>query len=326
MNSVFHVCCILVYIFVVSACHVEQAEPSKYQILRIGSDCLYPKDTALFLNFQKKTGIRVKIRHLSADSIQKHLAHYGVLSSIDCIVLSSIFPMKKLASTRDLQSIPAHRLPSNTGNFLPLNSRKWFPIGIDPYVLHTRNDSLKTLDNYSDLLHHPFYTTLESPADWYPFYTYILEKNTANMSNLKHWKHQLDSNNLGLPEVGDSVSIPSAKEIFLTKYSVFQQVEQRKQYRLKKAGIIFPDQLKKGVFANFHCFAVVRQSTNYSNALELFAHLLSPGFNRRLNAHFGTLPLSQKAQKEILRQEIRFYLPENLWAKNRNPLLRKYLR
>jgi len=58
-----------IFSVLIAGCRLETAKPSLKQYLLVATDCLNSKDHFLFKSFEKQSGIKVRILHLSTDEI-----------------------------------------------------------------------------------------------------------------------------------------------------------------------------------------------------------------------------------------------------------------
>jgi hypothetical protein len=143
---------LILIVTLLSGCQLESAKEQQQQELVIASDFLNKRDESLFKDFNSSRGIRVRILHMSADSLTKRLNTSGFASGIDMVMLRSSLDMCKIDKQGFLQVIHDRALrPEIPARYRDTNSR-WFGIAIDPYIILSGNqDSLKRIRNYRDL-------------------------------------------------------------------------------------------------------------------------------------------------------------------------------
>lgn len=288
-----------------TSCKLEKARPAKKQYLIIASDCLESKDAKLFTNLKKSEGIKVRIVHLSADSLKKKLIKEGANCEIDAILLSSVYSMKDLSDKNLLQKIPEEELPKSLPSKYLSKTKNWAGIGIDPYVLITVDDSLHKIKQYSNLTtKYKWQSTLSSDAEWYPFYAPIVQKNNSkNKNNAYRWIYDFSENNLGTLSKQDT---NSQCNTLLTSFSKFQTSDLIKKSKFKDGKLLFPNQRIGGSYYNMHCYALVKQARNCTNALKFFNYLLIENVNKRVNATWKTFPVISINESIYDYQNLRF--------------------
>lgn len=288
-----------------SACTIEEAKPSKFQELIIASDCLEPKDTILFQRFSKSREIRLKIWHMSADSIHKHLDKEGLNTRIDAVILFSSYNMYQLDKKNHLQKISDVNIAANLLEKFRAPSGKWVGLGIDPIIFVTLNDTSGKLRTYSDLLkNEKWCSDLNGKSEWYPFYAPIVQKMDPQKDyNALDWIKSFTGNK------SKSVSYPDSLtncNNLLTRYSMFHKNQSLKKSHFKKGKLIYPNQRTGGSFYNMICFGIIKQAKNYTNALTFFEYLMDEKVNKRLNNYWRTFPVITSEESSFSYQNVRF--------------------
>jgi ABC-type Fe3+ transport system substrate-binding protein len=274
----------LFLVFCFSACTIDEARPNKKQVIVIASDCLESKDVTLFHSFEKFSGIKVKIRHFSPDSLKQLLVHEGVDTEIDAVILASTYSMYQLDNSNLLHKIKKEKFPKQLEKNYRSKKSTWAGIGIDPYVIAISKDSSKKIAEYKDLLEksNTFYS-LHTADFWNPFYASIAQRmGTKNKRNSADWLKKMRDNSKEYRSLNDTIASHS---IFFSSYSVLNLKKD------KKLKLIFPNQLTGGSYYNMVCFGIVNQARNYENAVTFFGYLLNESFNKRLNYHWKKFPV-----------------------------------
>lgn len=288
-----------------SSCRLEKARPFKKQNILIASDCLNSSDTTLFKSFKKKYNIRVRIITISTDSLETRLKKEGFSTEIDAVILSSVYSMYKMEKSDLLQKVPSEQIATSIQNKYRSNSEKWTGIGIDPYVFITINDTLKKVKSYKDLLlHTKWCTTLTTDDDWYPFYSNIVYKIKPEAEyNSVDWIRNFIKNKNGIISESDS---SFNCNVLLTYYSTYKKNDAIKNTRFAKGKLIFPNQRSGGLYYNMHCFGIIKQARNYSNAVKFYNYLLLEPVNKRVNNTWKTFPVIHEKDSRINYQNLRF--------------------
>ena len=274
----------LFLVFCFSACTIEEARPNKKQVILIASDCLESKDVTLFHSFEKFSGIKVKIRHFTADSLKQMLVQEGVDTEIDVVILASTYSMCQLDNSNLLHKIKKEKFPKQLEKNYRSKKSTWAGIGIDPYVIAVSKDSSNKIDEYKDLLEksNTFYS-LQTADFWNPFYASIAQNmGKKNKRHSADWIKKMRENAMEFISMNDTIASHS---IFLSSYS---ELNLKKNKALK---LVFPNQLTGGSYYNMVCFGIVNQARNYENAITFFDYLLNESVNKRLNNHWKKFPV-----------------------------------
>lgn len=274
----------LFFVFCFSACTIEEARPNKKQVIVIASDCLESKDVTLFHSFEKFSGIKVKIRHFTADSLKQLLVQEGVDTEIDAVILASTYSMCQLDNSNLLHVIKKEQFPKKLEKNYRSKKSSWAGIGIDPYVIAVSKDSSNKIDEYKDLLEksNTFYS-LQTSDFWNPFYASIAQRmGKKNKRNSADWIKKMRKNAKEYSSLNDTIASHS---IFLSSYSELN-FKKNKEFKL-----VFPNQFTGGSYYNMACFGIVNQARNFENALAFFDYLLNESVNKRLNNHWNKFPV-----------------------------------
>ena len=296
--------CFLIVCF--SACNLEQAHVNRKQYLVIASDCLYPNNIELFKRFEKLEGIKVRILHLTPDSIKYKLKSEGLNCTIDAVILSSVFDMNELDKAHLLQPIQKESFPEELSIKHLSKTKTWAGIGIDPYILITRGDTLQKIKTYRNLLRESSWCTdLKNESDWYPFYSFVVNKNDSKSKfNAKDWITQFKSNEQKSHLFIDSLG---PCKVNLTTYSRYKTNQSDSNSIYKKGKLVFPNQHIGGSYYNMVCFGIIKQAPNYTNGIKFFQYILQKTVNERLNNVLNKFPInSNKTSIYDYQQNLRF--------------------
>ena len=288
------------------ACNLEKAHPNKNQYLIIASDCLKSKDAKLFKNFKKSAGIKVRIIHLSADSIKHKLRTEGLNSDIDAVILASIYDMNNLDKSNLLQVISNDNFPSNLAKKHISKTKTWAGIGIDPYVFYSIDDTLQKIKTYRNLLkENRWSSNLTNETNWFPFYSFIERKiDPKSTFSAQAWITQFESNKQNRKSFSDSLG---PCKIHLTTYSNYRESLADKKSIYKKGKLVFPNQHIGGSYYNMVCYGIVKQAPNFTNGVKFFQYILLKSVNDRLNNALNMFPInSYESSIYSYQQDLRF--------------------
>jgi spermidine/putrescine-binding protein len=290
---------------VLTACKVEKARPFKKQHLYIASDCLTYKDSSLFRTFEKRWKVDVHIFNFSTDSLEEVLISEGINSAYDVVILSSVYDMHEFNEKELLQRIPEESFPKELPLKYRSKSRKWCGLGIDPYIILTKDDSVNRVRSYRDLsTKSNWCTDLKKNNQWYPFYAVIAQKiDPKSTFSAVNWITNFTKKRSKIFAETDSVQQCNT---VLTNYSQYRKNELFRSKFYKKHQVIFPNQRSGGTYFNMPCFAVVKQARNYTSAIKFLNYLFIESVNKRINFHWSDFPLVMNKQSAIAYQNIRF--------------------
>jgi ABC-type Fe3+ transport system substrate-binding protein len=288
-----------------ASCGIETAKPFRKQHIFIATDCLDPSDSKLFKGFEKNYRIKIHIRHFTADSLKDILSEQGHNTEFDAVILSSVYDMNDLNQKGVLQRLP----DDSISEALPIKhrsvSRTYFGIGIDPYIIFTKDDSISRVRAYRDLTKKTTWCTdLKTSSDWFPFYAVIAQKiDPKEKYNAVDWIGQFIENMDS--QLSEEDSISGCKSVF-TSYSHYRSGQIFKNKYFKDHQVIFPNQRSGGTYFNMPCYGVIKQARNYSNAITFLRYILKEPVNKRLNFRLSMFPLINEKTGSIPYQNTRF--------------------
>jgi hypothetical protein len=249
---------------------------------------LRPKDTIHYKGFEKRTGINVKILHLSADSIQKMLKSKGYNSKIDLVFLNS------LSAVKDVETGFFHKFQYNVAKkelsfYKPILENKWLIAGIDPYVFSYFQDSIERPTNYNQLTKGFLWATPneENLNIFLAHIKYNLRKNDEN--GFREWKQKFKRNQV-IYEAGTD-SLASIQFLFSKESDIKSDLRLGKQ---KRRVISYPTGNSGCPFADRYCIALVDQSLNFYNAKRLLKYIQ---FYGRIPAPFMIKPFPKEGKE-----------------------------
>lgn len=276
-----------------AGCSIEEANKGNKNELIIASDFLKSKDSILFRKFSKANNIRVKIRFISSDSIQKSLRKDGFNSDFDLVFV------KSLLSVKDLKSIKFHHLSQNIikeslTNFQSFQNNSWFAIGLDPYVFSYIPDTLDVPTSYKHLTKNFNYTSL-NPVENAVLLAHVKHLTKKNPSYYSSWKKSFEGNYIPFNPRADS--LPS-KQFFLLKWS--QYLENPILKKNKKRIVNFTLN-NTALYADRKCIAVVLEAKNFNNACLFLSFLNTKSNSAYFFEKMGIIPI--KSKNEVYKYE-----------------------
>ena len=259
-----------------NSCSIPEVQPAAKSTVVLASDFLYAKDSVLFANFEKQQKVKVKIKHLSADSILAHFKDYQYNSQFDGVLLYSTYTLNKLSNAQVLHPLSKKLLDAPQGAKSPNND--WFVFGIDPYVIDFGRGKTKQFA-YNELTHdvkwEPVLTKEESTA----FYASVLHQfGRSNMHKSMQWLQEM-KDHMYSSKIADT--LPKAA-FTLTRFSKAQ-----KEYH----HIILPTQGRIGVFYDGVGIASVRHSKKYVAITKLQSYLLNSFNNQAITGKLFLFPI-----------------------------------
>ena len=294
-----------IFSVLIAGCRLETAKPSSKQYLLVATDCLNSKDHFLFNSFEKQSGIKVRILHLSTDEIVAKLKSEGINTEIDCILLSSVVEMDRISKIKTLQKIAADSLPEVLGTKYISEDRSWFGLGLDPYVIVSLGEYSKKIKDYSDLKSTDSWCTdLRSRKELFPFYSYVAHKiQPTSLISEEEWIDNFNAKKIKTLENEDTLIYST---VLFTKYSSILTKVNNTLKVYKKGQVLFPNQRHGGVYYDMPCFAVVKQARNFTNAMFFLDAIYTNLLNAKINRQLNTFPISPDAALKGSYQTIRF--------------------
>lgn len=268
--------CILIIIGL-SSCSVPEVTTTSKSTVTLASDFLYAKDSLLFANFEKQQNIKIKIKHLSADSILAHYKHYKYNSQFDGVLLYSTYTLNRLSQAKVLHPLSKELEDAPQGAKSPNND--WLAFGLDPYVIDFGKHETKNIA-YNELTHDvkwdPVLTKEESAA----FFASVLHQfGRNNMHKSLKWLQEM-KNQMYWSPMNDT--LPKAN-FTLTRFSKAQK---------KYHHFILPTQGRIGVFYDGVGIASVRHSKKYASITQLQSYLLQSFNNQAITGKLFLFPIN----------------------------------
>ena len=288
------------------SCGLETARPSKKQELVIASDFLNKNDLLLFRSFEEQYGVTVRLKSMSADSIHKHLKLHGYASHIDLVFLQSSLDFCDLEADNLLHTLKRQDLLAQIPKKYQGKNGSWFGLSIDPYVVVYKKDTNTLIQNYKDLLRRPVWTTnLREGQQLDAFYAGLMFRGRNNSGQSLKLIEGFEAKKTILKKSIDSLfNYPP----LLTSYSAFYSDTSVMRTRYRKLKLIFPNQKYGGTLYELRAIGLVKQASNYSNALEFILYLVKEENNQRINNWWNTFPVGNTLDRSFEYQNQRFKL------------------
>ena len=289
---------------------VKTAKVPKKQTVIIYSDCLNSKDILLFKSFEKKQKIDVKIINLPTDTIINKIKKDKYNTTADLVILKSLFGIYKAQKADLFQPCKSWKINELVNKKYKSSKKTWFGIGIEPYILISKNDTISSINSIGDLLYQKnqdkWSTDLENPSELLPLIAPILKnkKRTESLGwvrDFTKFQHQ-DQNKK------DKNGIPKmTTDVLLTTYGSFVKMSERNDSLDSQLKLIFSNQTKKGAFFNLHCTGIVKQARNYENAKLLIEYISTNSTNEKLNNKWKTFPIGLHERKHNFAYQNTFF-------------------
>lgn len=279
----------------ISSCVIETAKKPKRQVVTIYSDCIGKSEISIFRKFQKKEHIKVKIVHLSTDSIIEKITREGVNSTADILLFKSLYGTFKATKLKLFQPWKSWKMNELVHKNHKSKNGTWYGIGINPYVFISKNDSLSTIESIGELFY-PNYldkwsSDLETSSHLLPLFAPILFN--KNYRESKSWISTFTRNQHTQLNEMDKNGIPvMTADILLSTYQSFYKMSERNDSLDLQLQLVFSNQNKRGAFYNLITVGIVKQARNFENAKLLLEYIASASVNEKLNNVWKTFPIS----------------------------------
>lgn len=262
-------------LLLVGSCSIPEAQAPKKSTIILASDFLYAKDSILFANFEKQQNIKVKIKHLTADSILAHYTFYEYNSKFDGVLMYSTYTLNKLSIAHILHPLSKELIDAPKGAKSPNND--WIVFGLDPFVIDFGTDNTRNYA-YNEFTHgfkwEPNLTKDESAA----FFASVLHQfGRKNMYKSMTWMRSMKDHMYWTA----SDTLPKAN-FTLTRFSKAQ-----KEY----TNFVVPSQGRFGVFYDGIGTGIIKHSAKYSEITKLQLYLLNSFNNQALTGKLFIFPL-----------------------------------
>jgi hypothetical protein len=268
----------------ITACTIETAKPTKSEALVIASDFLHEEDTILFKDFSTKNGIRLVIRHLSADQMISEMESKGYNSGIDLVFSDDMQTPVKLNKNGLLQDLVEMENGVKSQNEYISYRHNFVGIGLDPFVFKYTSDSTRGTTRYADLSEVRHYHTL-SESEIISFLSPVRRK--MNRAKTYDWTQKWAERSLLRPENGPW---RDSAELVLCKYSQLDEITDSVWMSYPEDSY-FPLSESTGSYFDLMSISVVQQAEHYTDAQKFLEHCQNSGHNATLNQKLGRFPI-----------------------------------
>ena len=283
---------------VISSCGYEELSENKNQTITIVSDYLSDRDSLLFIDFTKKTKVKVRIIQLNSDTILKRISKDPLMNGFDCIMVSDLDVLNQLDRLHLLQKISSESAPLKNNNNYRLT-------GLDPLVYYANRNLNPDSVNYTDLSTVFWYSNLEE-TQLMRLFNCIKKNNQWTSRESAFWLHQAGLNRINYPAT-DSL----APRIYDIKFlSPSERAKLQKDSVDVFQYVFFPDQNQSGLLYNYYAAGIIYQSPNYTAAMEFMRYLTEGSQAKRINDKLGLITLDGKTQTGYYKDK-RFILNPN---------------
>lgn len=264
---------VLIYLGILilaTGCSVPSATPDSDPTLVIAMDRTQIQDSALFQQFGKKHGVKMKIVVMSSDSLLHLYKKDPYNTGIDLVITHQLYDLRKLEHGHVFESLRSTDFPKyiekgKTDTYLTL--------GYDPFVCIKRDNSKATVRVYDDLSKIRYVDQL-SPKSKAHFYAPFEQR----MNRAKTFKRIEKIAKLSVPP--NSAAADSAQAI-LTTLSNFRNREAKDSTWRKYHTINYPNATTSGVFNDQMTIGIIKQASNYSQARAFIQWLIEGKVNRK---------------------------------------------
>lgn len=275
MLSFIKISSVICALSLIGSCSIPEVETPKKSDLILASDFLFPKDSILFQNFEKQQNIKVKIKHLTTDSIISHYLKYQYNSKFDGVLLYSSYSLNRLSKTKILHPLSPKLSDSPKGLKSP--NSDWIVFGLDPYVIDfgkekTANFTYNEFAN--DLKWQPILTKDESAA----FFASVLHQfGRNNMYKSMNWLRTMKD------QMSNGSNDTLAKENFtLSRFSISQQAHNNN---------VISNQGRLGTFYDGIGIGSVKHSAKYSEITRLQLYVMKSFNNQAITGKLFVFPI-----------------------------------
>lgn len=274
---------ILIPLVLLSACVIPEVKQNDEKHLLIVSDYLDSSDIKLFQKFIDNEKVDIEIKNLNANNIIGSFRNYQYGTGIDVIMLESLYDVKRISKLDYLASIDWFEEESTIDNRFYSTKYNYIGYGLDPYVFMIDPDSISPHRTYTDLRHHPYYTTHED-KELIPLYSSILSR--MSKVDAYNWIKSCEE------QQQERWDLPNTKTVIskLSKVPTLKNDSLTKRY----SKTFYPNQNGTGAFYDLRTICIVNQAENFQEAKNFIKHCLSQKNNEQLNQQLRTASVTSK--------------------------------
>lgn len=278
----------LTVLILATGCSVPSAAPEADPTLVIALDQTQVQDSALFQQFGKKNGIKMKIVVISSDSLLRLFKKDPYNTGIDVVITHQLYDLRKLEHGRVFESLRSADFP----NYIEEDKTEtYLTLGYDPFVCIQHDRSKIKVRVYDDLAKIIYMDHL-SPKSKAHFYAPFEQR----MNRAKTFQRIEKIAQLAVPFNRNAAD--SAQAI-LTTYSSFRNRDPKDSTWQKSHTISYPNASTSGVFNDQMTIGIIKQSSNYTQAVAFVQWLMEGKVNRKFNGFRNYQPLRAKRSYKL---------------------------
>jgi hypothetical protein len=260
------------------ACSIEKAKTNKADKIIIASNFLTAEDSLLFSAFSKKEKVRVVVQKMSVASIQAALKNEGYNCRFSLILLRSLKDLSTIKSSY-LQNLSPSFFQDAAVCFPVFNKRKSIAVGVNPYVICYRTDTLTNPKNYSDLFKRNW--SIKDTNDLTVLYASIQAKSSSN--EITQFQKKLRKTR-EIFTFNDTLPVPKT---YLLLYSSWLKSSKKFQQQMT---LVFPNEELGGFYADRMNAAIPKNARDFEYAKMLMNFLAEKFEDTKYAEKFGVLP------------------------------------
>lgn len=248
-------------------------ERERVRTIVLASDFLHAKDSSVFKDYYHEKGIKVYIKHLSTDSIIKHIERYKYNSEFDGVFMYSSFTLNRLSKEKCLHPFPEEMKEHPLSYRSPSND--WVVLGLDPYILQMA-DSGEVINTYNELTFGNKWKPVLNDEELASFQASVIHQFGRKGFN-KSFPWLKKMNDQMTWQLNDSVAL---SDFTLTRYTKLNDSNK----------FTIPNQNRGGAFYDGIGIAPIVQSKHYLAISDLALFYMNSHFNQRLNYFIHAFP------------------------------------
>lgn len=262
-------------VLIQSSCSIQEVKDYHPDELILASDFLDASDSLIFRDYEKSSGIRVRIVHLSSDSIIRHFEQYGYNSQFDGVFLNSSYTLNRLSKKEILHPLSDKIKEQPVAIRSPKND--WIVLSYDPYILQ-QADSGTVIQTYNELTYGARWARILTSDEQAAFEASVLHQfgrsgRAKSFTWLQSMNEQMNTSN------------PDSSGIAGFALNRFSKIDlATKRYTI-------PNQVRGGAFYDGLGIAALRHSSNYTVINELIEFYLNPHYNQKLAGRMQAFPI-----------------------------------
>lgn len=270
---------------------VAFAASAQQQVLNLYSSRHYQTDEALYVNFEKATGIKINRIEAPEDPLIERLKNEGGRSPADVLLTVDMGRLLKAQQLGLFQPIQSKILDAAVPPELRASDGTWFGISVRArpiYYLKSKIDP-KQIPDYESLADPKLKGKICVRSGAHPYNISMMSSLVAAIGPAKaeDWARGVVANMARAPKGGDTDQIRAVAagecEIALgnTYYFVRLMKSDKPEDKavVEKVGLLFPNQTGangRGTHINISGAGIVKTAPNKANAIKFLEYLVSP--------------------------------------------------